>query len=342
MELKTAFAALFLSFMSLNPSCAQNIKPEFVMINGHQQWIYYIGDDTSKQVILFLHGGPGTPETPFLVKYNQNLKEDFIVVCWEQRGAGKSYNKKIPDSTMTIDQFVEDCHAVTQHIKKKFNFQKIYLMGHSWGTLIGIKSIKKYPHDYLGYFALAQISNTLKEEQVTYQWLINQSQYENNRKALRQLNEIGWPSEENRYSLKQVFIKIKWVNYYGGAAFYQDPKGYKKLVKIVITTPVYNFREKLKYLKSEKFSLDHLHDEIMTLDLFEEVNTLNVPIVFIHGTGDYQVPLVVAKEYYYFINSPYKKFIEFKNCAHGLLIEQPEKFKKTILEEVESINAISR
>ena len=131
---------------------AQNINSEFVDINGIDQWIYYMGNNTTKPIILFLHGGPGTTETPFLEKINSNLKDEFIIVCWEQRGAGKSYSKNIPDSTMTMNHFIIDTYEVTQYIKRKFNKDKIYLMGHSWGTLLGIRTVKKYPSEYFRIF----------------------------------------------------------------------------------------------------------------------------------------------------------------------------------------------
>ena len=145
---KTSFRKIFclkLAMLSILAVKGDSIEPGYIPINGLEQWIYYLGHDADKPLILFLHGGPGTPETPFLLKYNQNLAENFIVVLWEQRGAGKSYRKKIPDSTMTVAQFVEDAHAVTQFIKQKFKRDQIYLMGHSWGTLIGIKAAEKYP-----------------------------------------------------------------------------------------------------------------------------------------------------------------------------------------------------
>ncbi|WP_373492950.1 alpha/beta fold hydrolase [Aquiflexum sp.] len=327
--------------LALQLSCSDKsntIKPEYIIVNDTKQWIYYLGEDGDKPIILFLHGGPGTPETPFLQKYNQNLAEDFIIVCWEQRGAGKSYYRKIPSHSMTIDQFIEDTHEVTRFLKQKFKRDKIYLMGHSWGTLIGIKAVKKYPQDYHAYFALAQISHTLMEEQQTYEWLMGRAMAEPNRKAIMQLKKIGLPSEENRYSLKQVSTKIKWVNCYGGAAFYKDRKGLNKLIKTVLGSPLYSFWDKLKYPKGEKFSLHHLHSEIATVNLFDEITSIKVPIVFIHGSKDYQIPLSVAKEYYEFISAPYKKFIEFEDCAHGLIIEQPGKFKEAVFNELYKIN----
>ena len=316
---------------------AQDINPEYVEINGMDQWIYYMGSDTSKPVILFLHGGPGTPETPFLEKFNSNLKDEFIIASWEQRGAGKSFYKKIPDSTMTMEQFIDDTYAVTQYLKEKFNRPKIYLMGHSWGTLLGIRTVKKHPSEYSGYFAIAQTSNAFQEELIIYNWLLQQAEEEPNKKAIRQLERIGRPQAGKRLSFKDMSTKIKWVNYYGGASFYKNKKGFNKLAKIVITAKMYSFWDKLKYLKSEKYTLSFLYDQIADVNLKNEIDALEVPIVFFHGAGDYQVPIKVAREYYEYISAPYKSFIQFDDCAHGVLIEKPDKFKKELLNEIEKI-----
>ena len=333
---------LWIIYITMTHSASgQYIAPEFVNINGVDQWIYYMGSDTSKPVILFLHGGPGTTETPFLEKYNHNLKEHFVVACWEQRGAGKSYHKGIPDSSMSMAQFILDAHTVTQYIKAKFNRSKIYLMGHSWGTLLGIRTIKAYPQDYSAYFAIAQTSDASEEEKLIYEWLMEQAMNEPNSRAIKQLNKIGPPKAGQRLSFKDMSTKINWVNYYGGASFYQDKKGFNKLAKTVIKAKMYSFRDKLKYLKSEKYTLSFLYDEIAEVNLKKEIKSISVPIVFFHGSGDYQVPVTVAKDYYDFISAPYKNFIEFDQCAHGVLIEYPEQFKNELLKEIEKINALS-
>ena len=317
-------------------SC-KNINPEYVLINGTMQWIYYMGSDSTKPVILFLHGGPGTTETPFLEKFNSNLKEDFIIVCWEQRGAGKSYNRNITDTSMTMEQFILDTHEVTKYIKDKFGKNKIYLMGHSWGTLLGIRTAKRYASDYLAYFAIAQTSNAFKEESLIYNWLLEKAYHESNKKAIKQLRQIGPPDNDKRLSFEDMSTKISWVNYYGGASFYNDKKGFNKLAKTVITAKMYNFWDKLQYLKTEKYTLKFLYDQIANVDLKNEIKSLDIAIIFFHGLGDYQVPIKVAREYYDFISAPYKSFIQFDNCAHGVLIEKPKKFKVELLTAIKKI-----
>ena len=100
---------------------------------------------------------------------------------------------------------------------------------------------------------------------------------------------------------------------------------------------MYSVFDKLNYLRAEKFTLKHLFPEISKLDLFEEIDTIDIPVVFFHGSGDYQVPVNVARSYYEHLNAPYKKFIEFKECAHGVHTEKPEEFKKYLVDVLDPL-----
>ena len=128
-----------------------NTKPnsitsmEFVEIGGIQQWIMIRGHDLNNPLLLLLHGGPGSAESPLAYKFQRDLEKSFIVVNWDQRGGGKSYFKKIPIESMNIEQFITDTHDLIQMLKKRFDKEKIYLVGHSWGSMLGTLVVQRYP-----------------------------------------------------------------------------------------------------------------------------------------------------------------------------------------------------
>src|SRR3989339_947877 len=117
---------------------------EKVTLGGVEQYIIVRGEDSSKPVMLFLHGGPGSPEFAFINKTNPDLENDFVMVYWEQRGAGKSYSKEIPVESMNLDQFISDTKELSEYLAKRFNQEKIYIMGHSWGSFLGILTAFHY------------------------------------------------------------------------------------------------------------------------------------------------------------------------------------------------------
>ena len=173
--MRTILSLLFLVAM---PLCAENYPEQLrikifepISINGTKQWVLIRGNDESKPVLLYLHGGPGQSLIPFAYKATNKLVNDFIVVYWDQRGTGLSYDESIPDETMTIDQFIEDTRSVTEYLKRKFNKDKIYLLGHSWGTVLGTLVIQKYPDDYYAYIGVGQVVNSEEQEESGTEWL---------------------------------------------------------------------------------------------------------------------------------------------------------------------------
>ncbi|MCA9372319.1 alpha/beta hydrolase [Candidatus Woesebacteria bacterium] len=310
-----------------------------ITLGHYKQWISIRGRNRDAPVLLFLHGGPGTPETPFLIKYNSYLEDRFVVASWEQRGAGKSFSKDTPPETMNITQFISDTHELTQYLKKEFGKSKIYLMGHSWGTLIGIKTAHKYPDDYYAYIAIAQTSDGHKEESLTYKQILEQARLKGHNKAIKELERIGAPKKGKYFGGdNSLGIKLKWVRYFGGAAFH-DQTSIWPLIRDVLTTPIYTLREKLNYPRGEAFSIKYLYDDVRDIKLMEKIKVIKVPMFFLHGSFDNQVPLTVAQEFFHSILAVQKKFYIFNESAHGVLFEEPEKFQK-VIEEIYSITTV--
>ncbi len=137
----------------------------WVHINGVEQGMFIKSKNVNNPVLLFVHGGPGMPEYWLTQRYPTSLEDYFTVVWWEQRGAGLSYNPNIPAETMTAEQFVSDTLEVTNYLRNRFGKEKIYLMGHSWGSYIGIQAAARAPELFHAYIGIGQISHQIESEQ---------------------------------------------------------------------------------------------------------------------------------------------------------------------------------
>ena len=162
---------------------------ESVRLGGVDQWIQIRGHDRSKPILLFLHGGPGFPQMPFS-HLNAELEKDFVVVQWDQRGAGKSYSWSIPDDSMRVAQFVSDTRELAQILLQRFNAPKCYLVAHSWGSLIGALTVAQSPELFHAYVSIGQLAGLPETQQVRYQFALESAQKENNQKAVTELNRI--------------------------------------------------------------------------------------------------------------------------------------------------------
>ncbi len=282
--------------------------------------------------MLFLHGGPGTPETPFLHEYIPRLTEEVVLVSWEQRGAGRSFSSLIPPESMTIEQFVQDTIELSEYLRRFFDVEKIYLAGHSWGTVLGVHAVHRRPDDFHGYIAIAQTVHGVREEEITYRRVLDQARAAGHRRAVRQLERIGPPVEGAYRRQSHLGTKLKWVRYFGGGPFH-GAKGIMPLVRTVMRSPLYTFRDKINYPRGETFALRHMLDEVRELDLFREVRKVEVPVYFFHGRHDNQVPPEVAVEYFDYLDAPRKRFFLFEESAHGVLFEEPERFIRILREE---------
>lgn len=314
------------------PAAGSIAEIEAVEIGGVAQWLHVRGRDATAPVLLFVHGGPGTPETAWLAHYNAALEERFVVVAWEQRGAGKSLRAGRCDPTaMTLEQLVADTVEITDHLKRRFGQQRIYLVGHSWGTLLAIHAAVRRPGDYHALVAVAQTSHAVGEEAAMHEWVLERAHARGHRRAIRELEALA-PPRHGRLSLADLSVRLKWVGRFGGGALHRDG-GMRELVWVMTRSRLYTPLEKLRYLAGERFSLAHLYDEMAAVDLFTQVPAIEVPIWFVHGRHDHQVPLQVARAYHDALDAPVKHLVVFDDAAHSPLFEDPERFA-LIMEEV--------
>ena len=159
----------------------------FININGVKQGLFIMSKDATHPVLLFLHGG--LPDTFLAQKYPTGLEDHFNVVWWEQRGSGISYSANIPAETMTVEQLISDTLAVTNYLRNRFGQEKIYLMGHSGGTFIGIQAAARAPELYHAYIGVAQMTYQLKSERLAYEYMLQQFREDGDLEMVRKLEE---------------------------------------------------------------------------------------------------------------------------------------------------------
>jgi len=163
---------------------------EKISLGGVSQWILIRGNSVDKPLLLKLHGGPGQAEMA-TVRFNRLLEKDFIVVEWDQRGAGKSAQAIDPERAMNIAQLVEDTHDLTELLLKRFHQKNLILVGSSWGSVIGIETVKKYPELYRAFVSTGQIANFAEGMNVGYRFLMAEAKRRNDMNATMNSRSLG-------------------------------------------------------------------------------------------------------------------------------------------------------
>ena len=306
----------------------------FTETGGVKQGFFIRSENPENPVILFLHGGPGSPELAILYPFEttERLEKYFTVCYWDQRGAGMSYNKSVNTTSMTVDQLIEDTHHMTELLKKRFNKDKIYLMGHSWGTYLGIKTIEKYPENYIAFIGIGQVSNQLESERIAYNYMVSHAKETDDKSALKKLkkfdvNATDFPSLKYLLSVRSLLM-----NKYKIGIMHDDEFSVAGLIKNLLSFRGYTISEKLFFFKGSMFSLTNLWHYVEEDNLMESSTKFRVPVYIIHGKYDYQVSHTLSKKYFEKIEAPSKAFYTFENSAHSPNSEEPEKFVGTVLE----------
>jgi len=327
----------------------------WIEVNGIKQGMFIRGENPQNPVILYLHGGPGTPMLQFIsylekLEKNERLEKYFTVCYWEQRGAGMTYSKLTDISTMTVEQMVEDTHEVTEYLKSRFGQDKIYLLGHSWGTYLGVKTIERYPENYLAYIGIGQVSNSTESERLSYKYMLNHAKEINDKEVIEKLEKFdpyaeGFPfiQEEGRL-LDYLLVRTELLNKYGIGHVRQFPQGMTfmgAVIRALFKFKGYTLSEKINWFLGADFSMIHLFPIVMNDDLFESSIKFQLPFYIIQGDYDYQVSQVLAEKYLDVLEAPKKEFFAFANSAHSPNLEEPEKFIE-VLRKIASENPLKK
>ena len=305
-------------------------EKQYIEIGGIKQGFFLCSENPENPVILFLHGGPGSPELALFYRFeiSERLEKYFTVCYWEQRGSGMSFSNKIDPNTMTLEQMVEDTRQITEYLKHRFNQEKIYLMGHSWGSVLGIKTIEKHPENYLAYIGIGQVSNPLRSEKLSYDYMLQHAMEINDKSAVRKLEKFNSNASDFPTMKYIITVRSQLMNKYGIGIMHENFS--KAGEKNILSFKGYTLIEKIKYFQGMLFSVKHLWDNAISDNLFESSISFKVPVYIIHGKHDYQVSYALSHEYIEIIEAPDKSFFSFENSAHSPNFEEPEKFVQII------------
>lgn len=302
----------------------------FVTINGVRQGMFIKSKDETHPVLLFLHGG--MPEYFLTQKYPTGLEDYFTVVWWEQRGSGISYNSNSSTSIITSEQMVADAIAVTNYLRNRFHKDKIYLMGHSGGSFIGIQVAAKVPELFYAYVGVGQMSNQLQSERLAYEYMLVQYKKKLSQAILRNLEKA--PVTD---SLPAAYLKIrdKAMHHLGIGTTHNMPSVFTGIFIPSLTCTEYTLKEKYNMWAGKSYSgVSSLWKEMLATNLLIKIPKLNIPVYFFGGVYDYTVSSILAKLYLEKLQATIKGFYTFKQSAHSPVFEEPGRVKQIMLNDV--------
>lgn len=308
----------------------------YIDVNGTQIGMIITGKKKLKPVLLFLGGGPGIPEYLLEYLYPSKLADEFVVCYLEYRGTSISYHPKVDVNTLTTECYLSDVAAVTEYLRKRFSREKVYLMGHSFGTFIGIQAAYEHPEFYHAYIAMAQIVNQPESEIIAYEYMLGQYRQMGNLKMVSEFEKYPIASSDSAY--KEYCRSSLRDN-----AMHALGVGTMRTMNSVITgiflpslrCQAYTPLERINIWRGKKFvSASPVGAESMRFNAYDKVMSLEIPIYFFGGSYDYTCCYTLQKKYSDMLEAPMKGFYTFENSAHSPLWEEPGRAVQILVQDV--------
>ncbi len=288
-------------------------------LNGVPQFVSIRAEKENAPLLVYLHGGPGDAALPLVMKYNKMLEQQFTLVVWEQRGAGKSYYKF--DGPITIDVFLNDLHTLVERLLSRFHQSSLYLLGHSWGSILGLRFVQAHPELVRTYIGCGQVVNMRKSSKAAYEYALAHA----DKKSLEKLKGIDCSYQADGWLNDLLFVTKQVVKHRGSL---YGRRNYNDLVLPFLFSPYYTLPDLIRRQKGSLQAIQYLWQEVMQTD-FEAQTQYGAPILLIEGRYDSHVSSALAKEYFDRIETE-KQFYWFEKSCNFPQWSESERFNQLL------------
>lgn len=303
-------------------------EARYVAVGGIEQYITIRGEDRDNPVILFLHGGPGDATNPWGYLAFRSWLKHFTVVQWDQRGAGRTLGKSGPDiaPTITIEQMTKDGVELTEYLRKALQKDKVILVGHSWGSILGLSLAKARPDLYYAFVGTGQVGDSVRNYSVAYEDLLKKAQSLGDRTALEELRAIGPPPYAD---FRGWSVQRKWANLFEHADLFING-----MFGAALSAPGYSLADLDDWNNGQDVSGRQLIPQTSKLDMRALGGQFALPVFVIQGAEDFTTPTGLARELVASIRAPRKELVTIRGAGHFAVFMRTDEFLQELLKRV--------
>jgi proline iminopeptidase len=306
-----------------------------IPVGGTKQWISVRGRNRHNPILLMIHGGPASPDIPTSWSFQDGWEDFFTVVQWDQRGSGKTYNANDPAliaPTLSLERITKDAAEVVQYLRRRYDKEKVFVLGHSWGSLVGLQLAQRHPELLFAYVGMGQVISGLENERVSYALTLAQAEATHNATAVQELKAIApYPEPDGSIPIEKVIIERKWSSTFGGLVHGRDGVGH--FLNLAELAPDYSAEDVAAIEKGSELSLPHLLPEVARFD-YTQVTHFTCPVIIFAGRYDTTTPSQVPAEWLTRVSAPSKRLIWFENSAHMMMAEEPGRMLLHLVQDV--------
>jgi pimeloyl-ACP methyl ester carboxylesterase len=298
-----------------------------VPLGGHEQTVMLRGRSADNPVLLYLAGGPGGTDLGAM-RADVGLEQHFVVATWEQRGVGKSYATLDPVETLTLEQMMEDTVELTNYLRERFDEEKVYLVGNSWGTVLGVLVVQQYPELFHAYVGTGQMVSPRETDIMFYEDTLAWAEETGNANLAATLRENGPPPYDNLLDYEPAIAYEHDWNYY-------PELDMSKEMPNNLFVPENTLMDRINGLRSFLDTFSILYPQIQEIDFRQDIPALEVPVTLVIGAHEARGRAVLAEAWFEMLDAPSKELVVFEHSGHRPSFEQPAAFVSVMTRLVE-------
>ena len=310
---------------------------EAIRIGGIDQWIEVRGQNVNNPILLFIHGGPGVAFIPMGSTFQDPWEKYFTVVQWDQRGAGKTYEsngKELQRRTMNLTQMEQDTLEVTNYLRTRFKREKIFVVGHSWGSMLGLWLAHEHPEMIYAFVGTGQAVSMQQNEAAGYRIVLQAAHSRTNEQAIKELESIA-PYPPAIPDMNKTGTVRDWESRLLGPPLSETSfTNVKRILRTVVSAPEYSIADDIGFVRGQTFSLQVMMPQMMAFDLTKLGADFREALFFFEGRIDPYCPGSVIADYAQTINAPQKEIVWFENSSHFPFYEEKQKFTDELVQRV--------
>ncbi len=307
----------------------------FVRMGGIDQWVAIRGRDRDNPALLFLHGGPGDVTTPWAFALFAAWEERFTVVQWDQRGAGRTFRTTGPSiaPTLTLDRMVRDGIELTEYLRKRLGKDKIIIVAHSFGSIIGLRMVRARPALFAAYVGTGQVADSRRSHSAAREALLDKARALGNQRALEELSRLGPPSSP---AGRDHAVQRRWANAFEGADQFLFGT-----IGLTLVAPGYSVQDLNGSADGQMLSGERLVPQTSFIGPAELGLEFEVPVFIFQGAEDFTTPTELARLYLDSIAAPLKVFVPIDGGGHFAVFMKSDRFLEELVRRVRPL-AVSR
>ena len=302
---------------------------ERMRLGGVAQWVTLRGHDVANPILLYVHGGPGGPDLGAMRHFVPELEEHFVVAHWSQPGAGKSVARELAGDRMTMAHFVADLEELSERLLLRFGQRKLYLVGHSWGSVLGMRLVARRPDLVAAYVGVNQVVERGEEELRAYRACLLRARERGNGRAVAQLEAVGEPTGGAFVTVQETLVQRRWMRALGLVTF--EPERAAEIGRVIAMSPEVTVRDLWNLFAYVRRNMELLWPEFCRVDLAREIPAVDAPVFFVAGAHDWVTSPELARAYLDALVAPRKEFALFPNSGHVACFEEPRRFLEVML-----------